>query len=238
MVSAGGNRRRVVAREAILVVMGLVLVSIAIRLLDLDRRVSEAFFQAGRSPEWWGKGRSLWEAVYDAAVWPANVVASIALLALLASLIRPVLRPHRRTCAMLVLTLALGPGLVVNGILKPEIGRPRPRDIVEFGGIESFRSIGSIDLSGDGKSFPSGHASMGFYFLVLYVLWRRSRPRAARAALAAGLAGGVVIGFQRIAVGAHFLSDVIWSGGVVYLVVLFLDAALPVPRDGRDSGGR
>jgi membrane-associated PAP2 superfamily phosphatase len=135
---------------------------------------------------------------------------------------------------MLVLALLLGPGLVVNGILKPEAGRPRPRNIVEFGGAESFRPVGSIDLSGDGKAFPSGHASVGFYFFVFYILWRRSRPRAARAALAAGLVGGAVIGLQRIAVGAHFLSDVIWSGGVVYLVPLCLDAVLPVPRNRLD----
>jgi membrane-associated PAP2 superfamily phosphatase len=42
---------------------------------------------------------------------------------------------------------------------------------------------------------------MGFYFVAVYVIWRRNRPRAAAAALAAAVIAGFFIGFQRIAVG-------------------------------------
>ncbi len=138
---------------------------------------------------------------------------------------------------MLVLSLVLGPGLLVNGILKPVIGRPRPHDTVEFGGAQPFRPIGSIQLLGEGKAFPSGHVAMGCYFFALYILWRKSRPRAARTVLAASLAAGGIIGFQRVAVGAHFVSDAIWSGGICYLVPLCLDAWLPAEggRAAKDS---
>jgi lipid A 4'-phosphatase len=227
------------AREAVLVLAGLVVLSVAIRLFDLDRRVSANFYHPGVTPPWWAKGRTLWDAVYRYAAWPAFAVALTALALLITSLFRPRLRPHRRALAVAVLSLALGPGLLVNGILKPESGRPRPRNITEFGGVESYRSVGSINLGGKGGAFPSGHASMGFYFLTFYVIWRRSRPRAGRAALAFGLVAGGVIGFQRIAVGAHFLSDVIWAGGVDYLAALFLGALLtggtPFGRDQNDT---
>ena len=38
----------------------------------------------------------------------------------------------------LLLVLILGAGLIVNGILKEDFGRARPRDIVEFGGSKIF----------------------------------------------------------------------------------------------------
>jgi lipid A 4'-phosphatase len=231
MLRTEPRRWRLFAREALLVLLGLVAVSIAIRVFDVDRRFSGLFYRAGQSPNWYAKGRSLWEGVYHVAVWPANLTAGAALLVLIASFFRAGLRRHRRSCALLILTLLLGPGLLVNVVLKSESGRPRPRDIVEYGGTESFRPVGSIDLAGKGQAFPSGHASMGFYFLAFYILWRRSRPRAARAALAFGIAAGAAVGFQRVAVGAHFLSDVIWSGGIDYLVALTLDAVLPFPPE-------
>lgn len=224
MATPSGLRRRAIMREAVLVLLGLLVVSVAIRLFDLDRRISGAFYQQGRSPEWLGRESPFWDAVYHAAVWPANVVAGAALLVFLASFIRPALRRHRRSCAMLVLSLALGPGLLVNGVFKPALGRPRPRDVVEFGGTETYHPMPSIDLAGKGKAFPSGHASMGFYFFVLVILWRKSRPRAARAAFASSLAAGGLIGLQRIVVGAHFPTDVIGAAGVGYLVPLCLDA--------------
>jgi membrane-associated phospholipid phosphatase len=37
-----------------------------------------------------------------------------------------------------------------------------------------------------------------------------------------GIAAGSAIGFARVTQGAHFPSDVLWSGGMVYLSGLFL----------------
>ena len=39
-----------------------------------------------------------------------------------------------RAVVFLALTLALGPGLLVNGLLKEHWSRPRPGEVVEFGG--------------------------------------------------------------------------------------------------------
>jgi len=216
--------------EFFAVCAGLLLLSAAVLAFDLDLRVSSLFHDETSDPSWCGKGQALWDAVYRYGVWPANATAIGAALLAILSIFLARLRVHRRDCLLLVLTLLVGPGLLVNAILKEETGRPRPRDIVEFGGAEAFHPVGRIDLDGEGRAFPSGHASMGFYFTSVYLALRRNRRSGARAgarvALGGSLFAGGLLGLQRIAVGAHFLSDIIWSGGIVYLAALGLDSLL------------
>jgi hypothetical protein len=61
-----------------------------------------------------------------------------------------------------------------------------------------------------------GHASVGFTFLAGWFLYRRSRPALGRSSLALGLGLGLVMGLGRMAAGAHFLSDILWSGAATY----------------------
>jgi membrane-associated PAP2 superfamily phosphatase len=122
----------------------------------------------------------------------------------------------------LALSLALGPGLLVNGLLKPHWNRPRPNQIRQFGGQFDFVNVlGRISYE-QARSFPCGHASMGFYLMApAFVLYRRNW-RLAFVFIMLGLVAGGVIGFGRIAQGRHFLSDVIWSAATVYVTGLFL----------------
>jgi len=57
-------------------------------------------------------------------------------LAALAWLVRgqPVLGLERKRLAFIVLALGLGPGLLVNTVLKDHWGRARPSQVTEFGG--------------------------------------------------------------------------------------------------------
>lgn len=133
-------------------------------------------------------------------------------------------RNWRYVGMFLFLSLALGPGLVVNGILKAEWGRPVPRDVVGLGGHLQFRHIsnpgasGPPERGGDGRSFPSGHESIAAWTSVFYLLLRPRRPRLAVAALCGTLAFGALIAFTRIAAGRHFISDVVWSMLITFLV--------------------
>ena len=130
------------------------------------------------------------------------------------------LKPCRDAGLFFCLMLALGPGLLINGIFKPFWGRPRPNDTIPFRGQQPFLPVGDIGLSSDGASFPSGHASMGFYLMAPgFVLYRR-RPRLAAEFFALGLAGGTIMGLARIVAGSHFASDVVWSAGIVYFTGL------------------
>jgi membrane-associated PAP2 superfamily phosphatase len=232
--SVDSRVRRRFLLELLVVLVLLVGFSILVRAFDLDLLVSGWFHRPAETPEWWAKDRQPWQALYDFGTWPANGVGILAALGLLLSLVRPVLRRYRRTLFFLLLTLVLGPGVLVNMGFKDHWGRPRPRNIMEFGGVETFQPVGERGLAGRGKAFPSGHAAMGFYFVGMYILWRNRHPRAARAGLVGGLLVGGLIGFQRIAVGGHFLTDVVWAGGFVVLTGLCIDAALPKERPGHE----
>jgi uncharacterized membrane protein len=127
--------------------------------------------------------------------------------------------------------MVAGPGLIVNVILKDNFGRPRPRNIIEFSGKYEHEKPLVYDASSPGKSFPCGHASMGFYFLGVYILYRRRRQFLANLGLVTGIFWGGLIGITRMLQGGHFFSDVIYSAGLIYLTALILYHSLKFSPD-------
>lgn len=120
-----------------------------------------------------------------------------------------------RVVIFLLFTLGIGPGLVVNTILKDNCGRARPFQIREFGGDRRFAPAFIIsDQCKTNCSFVSGDASLGYFGLAFFFVARRRRILIASAAVLAG----TLIGLVRMAQGAHFLSDVIFAGVFTFLV--------------------
>ena len=107
--------------------------------------------------------------------------------------------------------------LIVNGILKPYWGRPRPNQIQELGGQYVYRHVLNPGIPGKGKSFPSGHSTMGFIFVSLIYFHRKSRSAAWIGGIS-GIVYGSVISAARVVQGAHFVTDCIWSLGVIWMV--------------------
>lgn len=123
---------------------------------------------------------------------------------------------HLQPQALFVfLVVALGPGLFVNVIFKPHWGRPRPREILEFGGHQIYQSVLSPNLEGPGMSFPCGHCSVGFSFAVFAWLLRRKNPVLAAGLFLTSIILGLLMGLGRMADGGHFASDVVFSGLIV-----------------------
>jgi lipid A 4'-phosphatase len=113
--------------------------------------------------------------------------------------------PVRRKLLFLLLTLALGPGLLVNGVFKSESGRARPFTVEQFGGERQFTpAFVPSDQCRKNCSFVSGHASMGFWFLAFAWVLRDRRW------LYWGSAIGFAVGMGRVVQGAHFFSDVLF----------------------------
>ena len=118
--------------------------------------------------------------------------------------------------------LMLGPGLLVNAILKETWGRARPDDVTHFGGDAIFTAPWLIsDQCATNCSFVSGHASMAFFFVALAFIWSGS-TRTFWRLFATGWLIGLVMGFVRVYQGRHFLSDVLWAGVLVSAVALAL----------------
>jgi lipid A 4'-phosphatase len=125
--------------------------------------------------------------------------------------------------------VAVGPGVLANAVFKDHWQHPRPRDLVEFGGPLHYVPSPLIGTEG-GASFPCGHCSVGFMFAAGWWIWRRRRPGRAAASMGGGLALGLLLGVGRMAAGAHFFSDVVWSALLAFGVLHVLwYRVLPAP---------
>ena len=126
---------------------------------------------------------------------------------------RPLVASNR-VMWFLLFTLGIGPGLLVNTILKDHCGRARPFQVSEFGGNRRFTPAFVIsDQCNTNCSFVSGDASLGYFGLAFIFVTRKRKILVASAAVLAG----TLIGLVRMAQGAHFLSDVIFSGIFTFL---------------------
>lgn len=119
---------------------------------------------------------------------------------------------------------------MVNAVFKEYWGRPRPNQVTVFGGEFAYEAPLTMDPSSPGEAFPSGHASMGFYFFALYFIFRGRKKRLTAWAFILTLIYGFGLGLVRMAQGGHFVSDVLWSGGFVYLSCALLYYLLKMDR--------
>ncbi len=112
-----------------------------------------------------------------------------------------------RLSAIALITLVLGPGLLVNGFLKEFVGRPRPDDTLLFGGDNAFVAVGEWATTCQHNcSFVSGEASsIAWLICVLPLLPRKTRSHC----IAPVLAIVFVTDMLRVAFGRHYLSDVV-----------------------------
>jgi lipid A 4'-phosphatase len=180
------------------------------------------FYEAGGANEGWIHGKQTpWCQLYDYGEIPGILMAVAALALYIAARRGTIRAEYSRPCLVVILTVILGPGLAINGILKSYWGRPRPADVVSLGGNWEFRKVGQIGTPGRGKSFSCGHCSMAFATASVAAFYPM-HPVVGAAALMGGIAFGVVTGVARMAQGGHFATDVLWSG----VVILSLIAAL------------
>jgi lipid A 4'-phosphatase len=157
---------------------------------------------------------------YNAAL--TAVIVLLALGSVAIKLIWPrgrMLMPAR-AALLIVATFALGPALLVNGVLKPHWPRPRPGAVIELGGTQPFVQWWNPRGECDGNcSFVSGEASAAYAMLapaaILPPPWRYP-------AIGAVLVYGTAIGLIRIAAGGHFLTDIIFAGVFTALIVWLL----------------
>jgi lipid A 4'-phosphatase len=176
----------------------------------IDIAISRMFFHGGFPRDQW------WQALlHDSLNWflGLSLGAAVALYAFNRVFKRSLCNVDGKRVAYLFLVLIIGAGLIVNVGLKDNFGRARPRDVAEFGGHKTFTPAFVMSRECHTNcSFSSGDAAGGFFSLALVFALARRR----RAALAAGIAVGVIESLARISSGAHFFSDT----GVSFFVML------------------
>jgi lipid A 4'-phosphatase len=185
---------------------------------ELDLKLAALFFD----PEKRGFPKSydpFYLRLRDVVSWLITLIVAPAVIALVLKLIRPqrpMFIPGRAMVLMLV-TIALVPGVVANLLLKEHWGRPRPIDVGEFGGAEHFRAW--WDPRGNcpkNCSFVAGEPSGAFWTMAPAFV----TPPAWRAfAVAGALTFGAAVGVLRMAAGAHFFTDVVFAGVFAFLMI-------------------
>lgn len=160
------------------------------------------------------------------ATYLIAIIAAPAFIAVAVKLLLPRRRMliAGRAALFLIATLALAPGLMANLILKDNWGRPRPFEIAQFHGPEKF--IPWWDPRGDcdkNCSFVAGEGAGGFWTLAPAAL----APPAWRAvAYGAALVFGAAVGTLRMSFGAHFFTDVAFSGVFTFLIIWIVYAMI------------
>jgi lipid A 4'-phosphatase len=147
----------------------------------------------------------------------------VLLVPVVAAIVWKLIAPRRpmlisaQAAVFLILTMLLGPGLLVNVALKDHWGRPRPIDVTQFGGQEHF--VPWWDPRGDcpnNCSFVSGDvATVAWTFAPAALVPGPWQPLAFAGAF-------VLTAFMatiRMMAGAHFPSDTIFAAVFTFLLI-------------------
>ncbi len=164
--------------------------------------------------------------------WLTGLIAAIVAIGAvrLAVTKAPLWRLDRKALVFVALAVVLGPGLVVNTLLKDHWGRARPDQTAAFGGSRLFTPAPLPALQCERNcSFVAGDAALGFSLVAFAFLLPHGRRRTV--AVAATVAFGAVVGLGRVAAGRHFLSDVVFAGLIVFAMSRLLCSWI-VERDG------
>lgn len=223
------HRHFLLSADFYLPVIILVLGTILFRLTDLDMQIQRAFYSAASG--WIYKDAAGAAFIYHYGNIPALLISLCGLALIVLGFQNAKYLKWRKVGLFLLLSMIIGPGLIVNLMLKDNWGRPRPRNVDEFGGKYAFEAVLQRDPLSDGKSFPCGHATMGYFLFVPWFVLRNRRKTLAIISLFSGIVMGLIIGFVRIVQGGHFASDVLWAGVLVYLTAYFIFRALAMHKD-------
>lgn len=202
---------------ALAVTVGLVFGFIPTLDIDLER----PFYDPAAAPI--GGFLALYDPLLNRLRDLARVISALLVAPAILAVIGKLVAPRRRmlipgrAAVLLMSTLALGPGVFTNLVLKDHWGRPRPVDVTAFAGDLQF--VPWWDPRGEcpgNCSFVAGEPSGAFWTLAPAALL----PPAWRGlATAAALVFGAAVGLVRMAGGGHFFSDVAFAGVFTFLVI-------------------
>lgn len=193
----------------------------------MDLEISRYFYLLNPDPEKQFFSNAFFDAVFIYGPLPALLLSTLAAITLIGSYCFSYLKKWRAPSLMLVLTMAIGAGILVHVLLKDHWGRPRPKQVIEFGGIQPFRPYYEPNFFHQpqpSKSFPCGHCTMGFYFFAVALLGKRFKSQwLYYTGMAIALIFGGILSLTRIAQGGHFFTDVVFSALIMWYTALIVD---------------
>jgi lipid A 4'-phosphatase len=187
---------------------------------QIDLYISSLFVKSGK---FYLEDNSVVKFIYHFGPVPTILLAVFVCIALVYMIFRKTntfLGFDKKSYLFAFFCLLIILGILVNNGFKEFSGRARPRNIVEFGGDKKFTRVFVISNQCESNcSFVSGHASSGFIFCVLSLLFKGKKRRYM---FLFGIFMGSLLGIIRIIGGGHFLSDVYFSFVIVYFFGLII----------------
>jgi membrane-associated PAP2 superfamily phosphatase len=157
--------------------------------------------------------------IYNSINWAVIISLILSLIFLMYSSITKLYTQYKSIVSTYLIALIVGPGIIVNAILKSNWGRPRPVQINNFNGEHQFLEFFQYNFGGFGNSFTSGHASVPLIFTVFgFFFITKNNKAIGTKILYFCILWFLLTGLARIMAGGHFLSDVVWSGYISYLI--------------------
>jgi len=139
-------------------------------------------------------------------------LGSVPVVAAVFAVTELVLLSHGYRARALFLAVAIGGSVALNSLLKVVVRRPRP-------------ALPWAHVLPD-YSFPSGHTmdTVAFYLAVALIVWVTFGRRMGLIAIAIALLLSVAVGFSRIYLGYHYLTDVVggFAAGLGWLLIVAL----------------
>ena len=196
---------------AVVWLLSVAVAAIPVAYPELDLAVAGYFLQLNpplKTGDWW------WVNLINE--YTPTVFRSLAVVSLLVwwwAERAPRWRAWALPAAFVGLALVIGPGLLVSSA-KEITQRARPFHVTQFAGTQQFSpALARVDQCNDNCAFVSGHTADGFFLASLMLIF----PRRRWWWLGAGVIGGIAIGFARVSVGAHWLSDALWAFPITLL---------------------
>jgi membrane-associated PAP2 superfamily phosphatase len=189
----------------------------------VDLLVAHWFFDTSSGSFPWRYNGFLEVVMHHWTKYLVILVAVAAFTSYLISFLVSQLKPARALFLFVALALTIAPLAVAT--LKFFSMRHCPWDITDFGGFVPYTGLldaypGNV---APGRCFPAGHASTGFCLFAFHFAGRAlDKPLLAYAGFLLGLVSGLGLGLVRIMQGAHFVSHVLWSGVVCWIVIVVL----------------
>jgi lipid A 4'-phosphatase len=209
-----------VARISLIVLIVLGIATGVVFALDpgLDLKAASYFLDIAGGSET-SLPLSAKEFVRAAGVLVTVAVITPALITVAVKLFRPrgPAPMSSRPALFLILTLILGPGLLVNTMLKEGWARSRPSMVTEFGGTDPFTPWWDPRGVCDSNcSFVSGETSQAVWLAAPAML---APPYWRYVAFGATAIYACIVAFMRMVAGGHFLSDVLFAAILTGLVI-------------------
>ena len=151
----------------------IILLTLTLILSATNADLLLANFFYSPSVGWPGKTAHPWIDLYQYGNIPPLTLSLYGLVVFVFGFLFHKMAPYRKIGLFLVIYMVLGPGLVINTVFKDHWGRPRPAEVQNFGGSEKYLPVWERGTPGQGKSFPSGHAAVGFFFIFTFFLSKK-----------------------------------------------------------------